>query len=310
MKNLFKSIIFIFLFIFLYYGFSYALLPKSNIKEFGIIKTSKYEILGEKKNSIDTIILGDSLVYSSVIPMEIYENFGYTTFNCAQAAFVLPDAYAYYEVALESQHPKVVILGANMFFRDTKKQKRNVKYERKIKSIMPLLTIHNNWKNILFSKYGLTNIQKGYKVNKTIKPSKNFNHMIENNKEYIMIPENVEYLKKFVSLAKKYDAHLIVLGFPSQRSWNYQKDKKFNELSEKYGFTFINLNKYDLNLNWDKDTKDKGDHLNYYGALKTTEKIGNILKDTNLLIDHRGDKNYKGWDEAYEGYKKEIKKTK
>lgn len=47
MKNLFKSIIFIAIFIFLYYGFSYLLLPKENIKEFGLIKTSEYEILGD-----------------------------------------------------------------------------------------------------------------------------------------------------------------------------------------------------------------------------------------------------------------------
>lgn len=64
MKNLFKSIIFIAIFIFLYYGFSYLLLPKENIKEFGLIKTSEYEILGEAKNSVDAIIVGDSLVYS------------------------------------------------------------------------------------------------------------------------------------------------------------------------------------------------------------------------------------------------------
>ena len=49
MKNLFKSIIFIAIFIFLYYGFSYALLPHENIKDFGLIKTAEYPVLGEKK---------------------------------------------------------------------------------------------------------------------------------------------------------------------------------------------------------------------------------------------------------------------
>ena len=82
----------------------------------------------------------------------------------------------------------------------------------------------------------------------------------------------------------------------------------FNELSKELGFTFINLNKYDLNINWETDTKDKGGHLNYFGALKASNVIGNILKDTNLLVDHRGDKNYKLWDTAYLRYKEEVEK--
>ena len=74
-------------------------------------------------------------------------------------------------------------------------------------------------------------------------------------------------------------------------------------------FTFINLNKYDLNINWETDTKDEGGHLNYFGALKASEVLGNILKDTNLLVDHRGDKNYKLWDTAYLRYKEEIEQS-
>ena len=101
---------------------------------------------------------------------------------------------------------------------------------------------------------------------------------------------------------------LIIIGFPSQNSWNHQRDKKFNELSKELGFTFINLNKYDLNINWETDTKDEGGHLNYFGALKASEVLGNILKDTNLLVDHRGDKNYKLWDTAYLRYKEEVNK--
>ena len=310
MKNLFKSILFILGFIFLYYTLSYLLLPKDNIKEFGLIKTSQYEILGEAKNSVDVVVIGDSLVYSSVIPMEIYGKYGYTVFNCAEAAFILPDAYSYYKTALKSQHPKVVILGGNMFFRDTDKRRWYIKYQRAIKNALPLLTYHNNWKNILFSKNGLMNIEKGYKLNKTIKPSKYKNYMKENTKKYVMKPENIEYLKKFIKLAQEYDTKLIIMGLPSQKSWNYQKDEKFNELSEELGFTFINLNKYDLNIDWIKDTKDKGDHLNYYGALKATNAIGEILKNTNLLKDHRGDKSYQLWDKAYEEYKEDVKKTK
>ena len=174
------------------------------------------------------------------------------------------------------------------------------------KNIMPLLNYHNNWKNILFSDYGIMSIQKGYKLNKKTIPSKPKNYMEKNDKEYKMIDENVLYLEKFVELAKTYDTKLIVIGFPSQDTWNYQKDQAILNLSKKYDFTYINLNNYDLNIDWESDTKDKGGHLNYYGALKASKFVGNILKDTNLLEDHRKDKNYKLWDRALERYEEEV----
>lgn len=309
MKNLFKSIIFISLFIFLYYGFSYILLPKDNMKDFGLFKTAQYEILGEKKDSIDVVILGDSLVYSSIIPMEIYNEYGFTTFDCAEPAFILPDAYAYYKVALESQHPKVAILGGNLFFRNTRKRKSYVKLERTIKKIMPLLNYHNNWKNILFDNIGLLSIQKGYRLNKTIKPSKSKTYMEKNEKTYSLIPENLEYLEKFIELTREYNTKLIVVGFPSQNAWNYQKDKLFQDLSKKLDFEYINLNKFDLGINWKVDTKDNGEHLNFYGARKASSFLGSYLNNLGILEDHRNDKEYKLWNVAYERYLEQTQKN-
>jgi len=36
--------------------------------------------------------------------------------------------------------------------------------------------------------------------------------------------------------------------------------------------------------------------------------VGNILKDTNLLTDHRNDKSYKLWNKALEMYEEKITK--
>lgn len=308
MKNIFKSIIFISLFIFLYYGFAYLLLPKENIKDFGLIKTAQYEILGEEKNSIDVVVLGDSLVYSSIIPMEVYNEFGFTLFDCAEPAFILPDAYSYYKVALESQKPKIVVVGGNLFFRNTRKRKDYVKVERTIKNVLPLYNYHNNWKKVLFDNNGLISIQKGYRLNKTIKPSKNKEYMKKNDKVYEMLPDNLEYLKKFIKLAKYYNTKLVVVGFPSQNAWNYQKDELFKTLSKDLDFTYINLNNYDFNVDWKHDTKDNGEHLNFYGARKASSFLGQYLNSLNILEDHRNDKEYKLWNVAYERYLKEVEK--
>lgn len=301
MNKFIKSIIFILIFIIIYYSLSYLFLPKYNLKKFGMYKTASYEILGEKENSIDAIFIGDSLIYSSIIPMEIYGEYGYTTFDCASPAVVPEDAYNYYEVALESQHPKIAFVGANMFFRDPNKRPWYTKYIKIAKNIMPLFNYHDNWKDLLFSDTGLTNIEKGYRVNKKRKPGKNRDYMNENKFKDKVFKENEEYLKKIVDKAKEENVRLIVIGLPGQTSWNNKRDKKFEYLSQKYGFEYMNLNKkeYNLDINWEKETKDGGNHLNYYGAKKVSKYFGEFLKDTNLFTDHRNDKNYQEWNNAY-----------
>ena len=301
MKNFIKSFIFVLIFIIIYYSLSYLLLPKANIRKYGMYKTATYEILGEKENTIDAIFLGDSLIYSSIVPMEIYGNFGYTTFDCSSPALILPDAYKYYEIALDSQHPKIAFVEANMFFRDPNKRPWYTKYIKMGKNILPLFNYHDNWKDLIFSDTGLTNIEKGYRTNKTNKPGKNRDYMKENKFKAKILKENEEYLKKIVDLAKEKNVRLIVIGLPGQTSWNNTRDMKFEELSQKYGFEYMNLNrsKYNLGIDWTKETKDKGNHLNYYGAKKVSKYFGEYLKDTNYFVDHRNDPNYKEWNNAY-----------
>ena len=267
MKNLIKSIVFISIFVILYYGLSYMVLPKENIKDFGLYKTSMYEILGEKNNSIDVVALGDSLVYSSIIPMEIYNKYGYTVFDCSHPAITMKEAYKYFEVAVKSQKPKVAIIGANMFFRNAKNKPWHYKYTNALKNVLPLFTYHNNWKNIM-------------------------------------------YLEKIIELAKEYNVKITIMGFPSQTSWNLTKDNLTKNIAQKYGFDYININhKNELDFDWTKETKDKGSHLNYYGALKATDYVGKYLEKLNILEDHRKDEKYEDWDLAYKQHKLDLEKN-
>ena len=122
MKNTIKIIMFITIAAIIYMGLSYLFIPKLNIKKYGMYNTSMYELLAEKQNTIDTIVLGDSLVYSAISPMEIYSKHGYTVFDCAEPAQIMSDAYEYYKIAIDSQNPKIVIIEPNMFFRDPKEK--------------------------------------------------------------------------------------------------------------------------------------------------------------------------------------------
>ena len=100
----------------------------------------------------------------------------------------------------------------------------------------------------------------------------------------------------------KGNVKLVLIGCPSQLSWKYQKHNSATKIAKKYNIEFINLNIENIGINWIEDTKDRGAHLNNSGSKKVSLFIGNYLKNTNLVIDHRGDPYYKEWHTAYKLY--------
>lgn len=305
MKNILKSIIFTAILVVLLIISELILIPGMNIRKHGIFKSANYELLGEKKDTIDVIFLGDSLIYSSISPMEIWNNYGYTTFDCAEAAQIIPDAYRYLKFAIENQHPKVIMMEANVIFRNPAKRKMGDKLAYFFKQFVPITKYHDNWKKFIDgSKKKWVNPNKGYKYITNTESSKNKNYM-KYSKKLKEIPEaNLPYLKKIIKLAKKNKVKLVLISLPTQNSWYYRKHNTTEKIAKDYNLEFIDLNLVDLDINWETDTKDNGSHLNYLGAKKVSDYIGNYLKETKLIKDHRNDSNYKSWYRAYKKYEK------
>ena len=305
MKYAIRITVFILIAIILYFVFSYISIPKTNLHKYGMYKISLYPILSEKENTIDAIVLGDSLVYSSFSPMDVYHKYGFTMFNCSEPAQILPDAFEYYKLAIESQHPKLVIIEANIFFRNAKKRPWYNKYVKFFKNSLPLVRYHNNWKNVFNqnSANGFINIDKGYKKDKIIKSAKDKKYM--NKKHNWKIPKaNYPYLEEIIKIAKKNNIKLIFVGFPSQTSWNFEKHNAFKKIADENNIEFINYNLKlkELDINWKVDSRDHGRHLNHAGALKITDDLAKYIKSLNILEDHRGQKKYAEWDLAYKYY--------
>lgn len=307
-----KSFLFLIILFLLVEGIAYFLLPSYNIKKYGMYKTAAYEILGERENKIDVIALGDSLIYTSISPMEIWNQFGYTVFDCAEPAQIIEDSYHYLETAIESQHPKVVFMEAGVLFRDASKKPWYEKIIKKAKNFIPMITYHDNWKKI-FSKNkedNLLNVNKGYKYITTVKGAKEKDYMKYSKKQRQLPKRNLEYFEKIVELCKNNHVKLFLVSTPTQKSWNYPRHLGTTKLAEKYEIPFIDLNLDNpLSINWKQETKDRGSHLNYLGAKKVSIFIGNYLKNTNLVENHRMDSNYSDWEYSYTIYQKMLKEN-
>ena len=308
--NIFKGFMFFAIFLGLFYLFTYLTIPKYNVGDFLLSDIANYSILSEEKDTVDVIALGDSLIYSSLSPMEIYGEYGYTVFDCSDAAQLLTTTIKNLELSLESQHPKIVMVEASVFYRDERKAEFGKKFVNKLRRYTSLIQTHNNWKKLLSRKSNKTkwiNVEKGYKYNdkvKAVKKIKNFEYS-EGMLEFPYI--NLDYFNQIVNMCKDNDIKLILVGFPSLHSWNYEKHNYVKKLAEENDLEYFNLNFDDpLDIDWKMDTKDGGTHLNFNGAKKVSSYIGKYLHDTNLLTDHRKDKKYKAWNIAYNSHLKTL----
>ena len=121
--------------------------------------------------------------------------------------------------------------------------------------------------------------------------------------------DNKKHLKEIKAYCDKNNSKLILYNSPAPANWNYDKHNGIEKLAKSLEIEYIDLNlKVDeLKINWKKDSQEtRGEHLNYTGAIKVTNYIGNYLKNNHELPDHRQDENYKSWNEAYANFQKEI----
>ena len=105
---LFMSGLFVILFV---SGFIFS--PKNNKKESGIEDYQTNGIRSEKANTIDVLFLGDSLSYAGITPMDLYKDYGITSYVCGSSGQQMFDTYRYLKIAFETQKPKYVILETN-----------------------------------------------------------------------------------------------------------------------------------------------------------------------------------------------------
>lgn len=291
---------------------SHIFMPKNNQKEFGMQDTSANGILGEKSNSIDVLVLGDSEAYCSISPMQMWQEHGFTSYVCATSAQYLSYSESLLRQAFENQSPKLVILETNAIY-------RKMKFDKSVMTVVEdsfsIFKYHDRWKNMnrldFFGKveYTWTDDFKGYTYNTTVLKSNNINYMIPTNEVEKIELLNKAYVKKIAEYCKEHSAELLLVSTPSTKNWNYKKHNGVAELAKELDVKYLDLNMEETKvpIDWSQDTRDSGDHLNYYGAVKNTEYLGNYIAENYSFPDKREDKAYIKWNESLERYLKKVK---
>lgn len=306
-KNVFKAIGFLSILTVLLILSSLIVRPKNNDKESGMYMPDANGILAEKKNTIDALFIGDSLIYTSILPTKLYEDHGFTSYDLSTPAQRLYDSYEYLLKALDTQKPSIVFIESNGFFREFSVGSA---LKAKVSRYLPVITYHNRWKSLKWNdftkkpEYSWINYNKGYRGTDKVKSPTDIKDYMEKKKEKKKILDiDKYYIELILDLCKENDIEVVLLSTPSMKSYNYAKYVRMKDFSKEHGLEYIDFNlDIDVKIDWQTDTADRGDHLNYSGAKKVTEYIGKVLKEKKF-VDHRGDERYKDWDDSLAKFK-------
>ena len=305
-----KCVIFILLLMFFLILLSKLFYPKNNNVDAGIHSRGASGILAEPRDSIDVIFYGNSEAYTSIIPLELWNDYGYTSYVCASPEQKLPQSVRFIFENHKNQHPKIIVLEANNIFSTSKLSDASDQF---LNCKLKVFQYHDRWKSLkkddlsLKTNFNTINYMKGYEYSDDIAGVYEENTENETGETGIISKSNSMYINIINNFCKENGIKFIILSSPSIKYWNHSTHDSIQSFCDKNGIEYVDLNLSDeVNVDWTKDTRDYGDHLNHTGALKVTKYVGKYLHEKNILKNHKDDDRYKQWDDSYEQYKRKV----
>lgn len=264
------------------------------------------------KDTVDYVVLGDSEAYTSVSPMYIYNNHGFTGYNFGQSAQYVQNSYFDLLDAMKRQTPRVLLIETNYFFREKASTDIiSTRFDYVVKNYLNIVDNHNGWKSIASGKKTVTTdaeaVNKGFRLSFVSKPYLGNPKKVTNPKDSIVSESTLTYLNKIMDVCKENNIKVIFYSAPTPVNWTQEKHIEADKIAKSFNVEYIDFNNNNqVKIDWQKDTYDAGDHINYFGAKKISDIIGQNLKDCGELVDRRNDLKYSQWVTDLETYKKSV----
>ncbi|MDE6470522.1 MAG: hypothetical protein K2L19_05830 [Eubacterium sp.] len=343
-KSTIKILSFLLVFMLLLEGMSITVFSKKAATQYQNSFSKSCSFTTEPKNSIDIALIGSSDLYSGFVPVELWDNYGYTSTVISTPKQTVQRSYTFLEELLKVQNPKLVIIETDMFYQGVPlEDKAQIEIDKpkcfsiisKAKKIIKLIStfpigenlenhftvfmFHDTWKTLktnqlkkLINRDSEITCEHGYNFNKIIYPINDNDRMAATNETEPIPDENVLYIQKMLDECKSRGIRVMLIEMPSLTSWNYARYNAVKQLADNNNVEFIDLNLKEnfstSQINCDSDYRDNGNHLNYYGAVKATHFFGSIIYDkhSDILTDRRNDRQFAYWQQSSKEFKKKY----
>ncbi|MGI6008342.1 MAG: hypothetical protein ACOX8E_12725 [Ruminococcus sp.] len=272
---------------------------------------SLIKIQKEPENTVDVLMLGDSLCYTAFSPMQLWDQNGITSYIGGQSGQKINETYYMLKTALETQSPRLVVIEADVLLRGQYGLTGLKEIIREKGShYFPVFRYHNVWKPLLMGTEYAEESYKGFMIRDTIAPYIGGEYMKATDKQIKLSDFVTEYMNRIIQLCEEEEINLLLVSTPSPANYNYKKYNALKTYAKEHSLPYLdmNLKVKKLGLNWKADSLDKGDHVNLMGAVKITRYLAEYLEKHYDLPDHRGDKAYEAWERESREYKVKVKR--
>lgn len=308
-KTIVRGALFLLIFAVLFTGFTFLLIPKNSSAQAGMHDDWAKGFLAEPENTIDALVLGDSELYSCIVPLKIWEEQGIPSYTCGTSDQKPYQTETYLRRVFQAQSPKLVILETNVFYRD---YSTTDIIPHIFEELFPLIRYHDRWKPLGKADFtdpiAYTHIQrdKGYMFLEEIEPADDSGYMAYSEDIDPIPKKSLRHIRNMVSFCRERGVEVLFLSSPSTANWDYLRHNAVWQLAQELDVPYIdtNLMRQEIPIDWQTDTRDGGDHLNHTGAEKLSIWLGEYLAQTGLFTDKRGWETYAPWNEALADFRK------
>ncbi|MCM1114311.1 MAG: hypothetical protein NC397_02310 [Clostridium sp.] len=285
-----------------------AMISLNSGKDMVIDFKKAYSLVNEKEDSIEIAGVGNSNLYSAFSPLDLWNEYGYTSTVCASARQTIEESYCLMQQHFETQKPKLVLIETDMLFdhnpsaenfckksyeiTDSLSRTNPIFLQQDIESVFSILK--NKKPNQPITTHGYRYSSKICKIE--------YSDYMQETQNFEEIPAaNKELMDKLINLCKENNAQILFISIPSISSWNYERHNAASSYAKERGIEFL-----DFNLLYEKTEldptqcyRDRGKHLNYYGARAITSYIGEYIKANYAIESLKNNDAYTYWNDNY-----------
>lgn len=285
----------------------------------------------------DVLFIGNSHMINAVFPMQLYRDYGITSYNVGRYGHYIPESYYVLEDALQHTNPKLVVIDTFMINRDEKMRNDQIGINfshttmdsipfspRKIRAVLdlqpdaayrrellfPYSVYHNRWEElgeedfapVITKEKGAVTGRKVYSYDgEGVAAAETLSETAD------LQGTGVRYLEKMTELCRERGIAvlLVYLPYPDGGDEVLMADRAADQpltaaFAAQSGIPYINFMETAC---WSPDT-DFADqeHMNFLGGQKITAAVGAYLQENYSLTDHRQDALGGAWNRDYEAY--------
>lgn len=290
-----------------------------------------YKSYFENPAEYDVLFLGTSHVMFGVYPMELWRDYGITSYNWGSPTCTIPSVYWKLMNLLEYTTPKLVVVDcfrASWVDKVYDMERMHEAFDpfplsvTKIKTVMDLMddeqkfgdkdkgeilfrlsAYHTRWEELGESDFKNSTVdKKGAEFQTDVEKPITISHT-EKKKTVTQDMEGVNYLKKLLEECRQREIPVLLtyLPYPTSEEWKMEANM-IQDIADEYGVNYLNFTDLDV-VDYNTDCSNEDSHLNPSGGRKVTKYLGDYIYTHYDIPCHQGDvENVTEWQERYDVY--------